>query len=145
NGAAKDLVFTFEELQRIEGVLKADEAKSRGRQFSVFQAADDTQLAAVPNMPGNHPITIVNEFKVVHFTGHFNQKELMYSKANRPVMMESLKRFVERALVVLDGCSSSGGLAAWTDVYNLSAYFVERGAAVGCIAPVLPVKHDPIV
>jgi len=51
---------------------------------------------------------------------------------------------IDGSVLVLDGCSSSHGLKAWTDVESATARLIRLGA-VGCVVTTLPVKNDPIV
>jgi len=79
---------------------------------------------------------------IVHFGGHFSSKHLFID--GKAIPDESLFQVLNGSLLVLDGSSSVQGLGAWTDVEELTSILINKGA-LGCVATILPVKHDPIV
>jgi hypothetical protein len=80
----------------------------------------------------------------VHYSGHWSleNKELFVGK--EPLDIDEIRDFVESSVLALDGCSSSHGLQAWSDIENLTGRLLNLGA-LGCVVTTLPVKDDPIV
>jgi hypothetical protein len=84
-----------------------------------------------------------DQFKVVHFSGHYSDKCLLID--DRQINTEMLLLpFIQNSLLVLDGCSSSRDVTGWSDVGGITSQMINYGA-FGCITTVLPIKDDPIV
>jgi CHAT domain-containing protein len=60
------------------------------------------------------------------------------------IEIEALKDYIDQALLVLDGCSSSRGLEGWTDTGVVTSELLRLGA-LGCVVTQLPIRNDPIV
>jgi hypothetical protein len=85
----------------------------------------------------------VEQYRLVHFTGHYSSEALMINgMAVEP--REELDQFIDRSVLVLDGCSSSEGLKAWTDMDTVTSRLIQVGA-VGCVVTALPLKNDPLI
>lgn len=85
----------------------------------------------------------IERYRIVHFTGHYSSEALMIGDdAIEP--REELDQFIDRSVLVLDGCSSSKGLRAWTDMDTVTGRLIQVGA-VGCIVTALPLKNDPLI
>jgi hypothetical protein len=81
-------------------------------------------------------------FKIVHFSGHYSENGLWANGQEIPE--ETMDRFVNNSVLILDGCSSAKNLKAWSDLNSLTSRLINEGKAIGCIVTNLPVKHDPI-
>lgn len=86
---------------------------------------------------------IIKQFKIVHFCGHYSKEDLFID--GQPVPELHLLPFIRDSLLVLDGCSTSRGLTAWTDTRGITSELINRGGALGCITTNLPVKDDSII
>ncbi|HXJ42953.1 MAG TPA: CHAT domain-containing protein, partial [Bryobacteraceae bacterium] len=85
----------------------------------------------------------VEQYRVVHFTGHYSSGTLMIGDEEIEAN-EELDQFVDHSVLVLDGCSSSEGLKAWTDMDTVTARLIHAGA-IGCVVTALPLKNDPLI
>ncbi|MDQ3743132.1 MAG: CHAT domain-containing protein [Acidobacteriota bacterium] len=133
-----NLPFQDEELNMITSLL-GDPDRGAARTFNA-------QLANTPNdilnLLQQDPAKLIDDFRIVHFSGHYTGRELLLSGQRLPV--RRLEDFLSGALLVLDGCSSARNLDAWADVEGLTSMLINEGT-LGCVVTVLPVKHDPIV
>ncbi|HEV7892053.1 MAG TPA: CHAT domain-containing protein [Pyrinomonadaceae bacterium] len=133
-----NLPFQDEELSMITSLL-GDPDRGATRTFSA-------QLAETPNdifkLLKLDPATLIDDFRIVHFSGHYTGKELLLG--GEQLHVRRLEEFLSGALLVLDGCSSARNLDAWADVEGLTSKLINEGT-LGCVVTVLPVKHDPLV
>ena len=139
NGS-QELPCAEDELDRIAERLKtAPRGGGRGLRFEVERATSEADISKIKKRLRGR---LVEDFKVVHFTGHYTDQELMINGDG--VDEDNLEKIIDGAVLVLDGCSSSRGLKAWTDVEGVTSRLIKAGA-VGCVVTGLPVKHDPII
>jgi hypothetical protein len=137
------LPFGNVELDTIQRVLCSDPERGSGRNFR-FQVERLASVQELYDLRERFPEEgqMTEQFKIVHFTGHYSEKSLTIGE--KPVQKRLLDQIVDGSVLVLDGCSSSQGLNAWTDVKGVTNELINLGA-LGCVVTVLPVKHDPVV
>lgn len=147
NGSAGDLPFMEEEISILSDFLVQGKDRPR-RRLRAFKPD------LVKSVPEFHKLLHENtrqqrrgQYRLVHYTGHWSydnreEKELLIG--DRRLDAEDLKDFVDSAVLALDGCSSSQGLQAWSEIENLTGKLLNLGA-LGCVVTTLPVKNDPIV
>ena len=138
-----ELPFAKAELEAIRSELSREvlEAGRRVPRFEAEEVDSATQLALIRQKYRRGQR--IERFRVVHFTGHYSSNELLLN--GTPIdERDDLDKFIDRSVLVLDGCSSSQGLRAWTDMESVTARLIALGA-IGCVATVLPVKNDPIL
>lgn len=133
-----NLPFQDEELAMITSLLgDADRGATRTFDGQLAQTqADIWRLLELDKAK------LLDDFRIVHFSGHYSGEKLLLSGSQLPVAY--LHDMLSGSLLVLDGCSSGGQLDAWADVEGLTSSLINNGA-LGCVVTVLPVKHDPIV
>jgi hypothetical protein len=148
-----NLPFMGEELAILKDVIGQGSDPSRPlnralRRQRTFEPVCIESLEAFQKLKSDvHPRKQRSMYRLVHYTGHWSldneeEKELMVGA--KRLDAEDLKHFVDSAVLALDGCSSSSGLQAWSEVENLTGKLLNLGA-LGCIVTTLPVKNDPIV
>jgi hypothetical protein len=141
NGSTR-LPFANDELDSISRELTEETRReTRSFRFEVERAVSADDLVRIKRQYRDRARR-VREFKVLHFTGHYSADALMMDEVQ--IEEDDLKDFIHDSLLVLDGCSSSQGLDAWTDIKGVTQRLLDLGA-LACIGTVLPVKHDPIV
>ena len=133
NGSS-DLPFSNEE---IDGLIKHLESPSRVPHTFEVSCVDDAQGLTKLSLEFD------SEAQMTNFSGHYSSTDLLSGGKRLPERW--LDSFIKDALLVLDGCSSARGLDAWADIEGLTSKLSNPSGAVGCIATVLPIKHDPIV
>jgi hypothetical protein len=135
---SKTLPFDEEELKTIRTLLsEPDRGAVRSFTASLAQSRED-----IWNLLELGKVKLLDDFRIVHFSGHFSSEKLLLGDDQLPVNV--LEDMLSGALLVLDGCSSASKLDAWADVEGLTSSLINQGA-LGCVVTVLPVKHDPIV
>jgi hypothetical protein len=133
-----NLPFQDEELSMITSLL-GDSDRGAWRTFNGQLAQTQADIWRLSEMD---KATLIDDFRIVHFSGHYSGKKLLLSGSQLPIAY--LQDILSGSLLVLDGCSSGGKLDAWADVEGLTSSLMNKGA-LGCVVTVLPVKHDPIV
>jgi len=141
NGSA-NLRYSGAELEKIS---EAIENKTSRRSDYSWEAKQVESLSQLNNLVGSYgdDKEMIESFKILHFSGHYSQNDLMIneSKINIKRLLEPV---IKNCLLVLDGCSSSQDVTGWTDVGGITSRLINHGA-LGCIATILPVKHDPVI
>jgi hypothetical protein len=135
---SSEFPFVEEDLKSIEALLETPRRSERF--FKVQQASTAEKIRDI--ISGYSWADRLDDCCIVHFSGHFSGKHLFLDGVQLPD--ESLFQVLNGSLLVLDGSSNAQGLQAWADVEELSSTLINKGA-LGCVASVLPVKHDPIV
>lgn len=138
-----ELRFAGEELKFIEDVLSGVHAKRKRRldlPVLVESVASKGELDTLDSKYDEYQLA--GQFRIVHYSGHYSKKCLFVG--NRPLGIWHLQPFIQDALLILDGCSSSQDLKAWADLEGLTSRLINEGGAAGCIVTALPVKHDPV-
>jgi len=138
--ASGELPFSDDETDGIKNFLQSPSKYLPAFQVKRVSSAGD--LADV-EAEFDEEVQLENEFRIVHFSGHYSGNDLLIDGRRLPERY--LDPFIKDSLLVLDGCSSASGLKAWTDVEGLTSKLINAGGAVGCVATILPVKNDPIV
>lgn len=129
-----------EELNMIAGLL-SDHDRGAARSFTAAQAKTPTDISDL--LMGRDPDSLLDDFRIVHFSGHYSGQKLNVGKES--VAISHLYPVLNGALLVLDGSSNGGAKSdAWADAERLTSSLLNKGA-LGCIVTALPVKHDPIV
>jgi hypothetical protein len=143
NGTAGlELPFIDEEIDSLSDFMQRGQGQPRFRlrPFKVDVIKDTDSLSRIWRY---RPKERKRLYRIVHYSGHwnFNEKDLM--AGGEPLDVEEINEFVESAILALDGCSSSHGLQAWSEIENLTSKLLNFGA-LGCVVTTLPVKNDPI-
>jgi len=161
NGSGgSDLPFSGEQLRSLQEFLQTGKDLSERERLRPFKVDLVTEGAGVRGLVMDHGRDDARGlYRLVHYSGHWNyedtqsvsgksagaetpKKELWVG--DKPMSVADLKEFVESAVLALDGCSSSHGLQAWSEVENLTGKIINLGA-LGCVVTTLPVKDDPIL
>ncbi len=162
NGSGgSDLPFSGSQLKSLQDFIQAGkdfpDAKERLRPFKVDLVTEGAGVRALMADHGREDARGL--YRLVHYSGHWNYEDMqsVTGKASserdskkelwvgdKPMSVADLKEFVESAVLALDGCSSSHGLQAWSEVENLTGKILNLGA-LGCVVTTLPVKDDPII
>lgn len=143
-GGSPDLPFVEKEMNEIEESLTVPFRRTRQGtlDFKVERTLSKGQIDSVEERLGES--TIAEQFRLVHFSGHYSSDQFLVE--GRPISPRNLAPFIQNALLVLDGCSSSSGLGAWvSDVRGITSRLINEGGAIGCLVTVLPVKQDPLL
>jgi len=142
NGAiGLDLPFVDEEVYSLcEFIQRGQGHRLRLRPFKVDVVTDTDSVSRIWRY---RPKERRRLYRLVHYSGHWsvNDKDLM--AGGEPLDVEEIKEFVDSAILALDGCSSSRGVQAWSEIENLTSKLLNFGA-LGCVVTTLPVKNDPI-
>jgi hypothetical protein len=132
------LPFDEEELNTIRALVsEPDQRATRSFTAALAETKDD-----IWHLLRQGEAKLLDDFRIVHFSGHYSDKELLLGGDPLPITM--LQDMLSGSLLVLDGCSSGSKLNAWADVEGLTSALINKGA-LGCVVTVLPVKNDPIV
>ena len=136
-----DLPFLALELKEVTACLNRENTRKDRNPLDVQTVSTKKELfaAKLHNVIQEQ----IDLFRVVHYSGHWNHNDGSLVVNGEAWELASLVDFINRSLLVLDGCSSSHGLQAWVDLDGLTADLIT-GGAFGCIASVLPVKNDPL-
>lgn len=147
NGSS-DLPFALAELDAVTAGLGSGNGDSGAAASHVVTEMVSTKTMLKTLWNRTKKGERVEQYRIVHFTGHYSSDALMIRDGNGQYeeieAHEELDQFVDRSVLVLDGCSSSAGLRAWTDMDTVTARLIQAGA-VGCVATALPLKNDPII
>jgi len=133
------LQFLDEELSSIKSLLLEEPRRSEPA-FKVQDASTSDQIRDIISRyqwDGR-----LSDCSIVHFSGQFSGEHLFLD--SQVLRDESLFQVLNGSLLVLDASSNDRGVGAWTAIEELTSRLINKGA-LGCVAPVLPVKHDPIV
>jgi hypothetical protein len=139
NGAS-DLPLSADEVANVRAALEGD--LGRVRKFEVDQASTNIDLMRIREKYHNEQGRLIEQFKIVHFTGHYEEKSLRIG--DQPIIDSLIDKIIDGSVLVLDGCSSSRGLKGWRDLDTVTDHLMYLGA-LGCVVTVLPVKQDPII
>jgi CHAT domain-containing protein len=140
-----DLPFVEEELKELELFLQKRDRQRPLRNLAPLYVENSKMISTLWQEEDDEIIR--GQFRLVHYSGHWHydsQDDKKIQIGDRQLAVRVLKDFIDSAVLVLDGCSSSRGLQAWSDVENLTGRLLNLGA-LGCIVTPLPVKNDPIV
>jgi hypothetical protein len=89
---------------------------------------------------------LLDQVKIVHFTGRHSadRGNTQLFLGGRAKAGRTLKELISGSLLVLDGCSISRGEQGLRDIDLVANEWMKLGP-LGCVMPVLPIKHDPII
>jgi hypothetical protein len=144
NGSGEsDLPFVDKGLRSLTNFLtKGKESRRRLRPFEVDSAES---VASLLSLKRAHPkVQRRALYRLFHYSGHWNYENRELLIGGEALELDEIKDFVDSAVLALDGCSSSQGLQAWSEIENLTGKLLNLGA-LGCVVTTLPVKDDPIV
>lgn len=142
NGSS-ELPFAAAELDAVKAGLAMDLADADGGASRVVTHDISTKRMLKDLRSTTKTGERVEQYRIVHFTGHYSSDALMVNDEEIEAD-EELDQFVDRSVLVLDGCSTSDGLKAWTDMDTVTARLIHAGA-IGCMVTALPLKNDPII
>lgn len=145
NGSGEsNLPFVDEELRSLTDFLKKgkDRPRRRLRPFDVDSAESVGSLLALKR--ARRKVERRALYRLCHYSGHWNYENRELLIGGERLEFDEIKDFVDSAVLALDGCSSSQGLQAWSEIENLTGKLLNLGA-LGCVVTTLPVKDDPIV
>lgn len=138
-----DLPFLGDELDEIAERLKDRPRASRSMVQLDFKVRRAATVSAIRDLfDEEDDPEVESNIRIVHFSGRYNDEFILIDEAK--TRWHHLEPILKRALVVLDGYSKNRGPVALDDVEKLTLKIMNRGA-VGCVATMIPVKHDPIV
>ncbi len=139
-----DLPFVGEEIASLGDFIRQGKNQPRRGRLKPFEADVPKNLASFRDLWWKYPQKASrNLFRIIHYSGHWNSGDSELTAYGDPLDAEKLREFVDSSFLALDGCSSSRGLQAWSEMENLTSKLLGFGA-LGCVVTTLPVKNDPI-
>jgi hypothetical protein len=138
-----DLPFVEEEIASLGTFIRNGRNQAR-RRLKPFEADVPADMDAFRNLWWNRPSWAHRSlYRIIHYSGHWNSGDKELTACGEPLDVERLKELADSAFLALDGCSTSRGLQAWSEIENLTGKLLGFGA-LGCVVTTLPVKNDPI-
>ncbi len=135
----KEQPFLEEALEIVDRTLSTRGHRELIENFDVHRVETVEELERIS---GDMSIDRKKEFKIVHFAGRYALDSLTVGSRN--VDFKKWEAYLKNSILVLDGMSESEGIEAWKDLEKVTAKYIEKGEALACILPVLPIKDDPI-
>lgn len=138
-----DLPFLDKELDEITDRLQDRPRDRRGLVQLNFKVRLASTVSEIKDLyDDQEEPEVESNIRIVHFSGRYTGENILIGDAKAP--WHHLGPTLSRALVILDGYSRNRGPVARDDVEKLTLKLLNRGT-VGCVATILPVKHDPII
>jgi len=135
------LCFIDNELKSIENTIKNQKTDHEEiLKFEVERANTSDMIHQINKKYDESEI--IRRFRIVHFSGHYSNEELMADEERIP--LSSLYHHIKDSILILDGCNSSEGVNARADLKGLSSRLINGGEALGSVITLLPIKQDPI-